>query len=69
MILTDAEIEAQMQAMINDAWPPSRREKALRLGGQMLVELNAFFDSMTVRKAELVAERDALLAAQQTEVI
>lgn len=64
MILTDAEIEAHMQAHINDHWPPTQREKALRLGGQLLTDLNAFFDTCTVLKAEKVAERDLAVAVR-----
>ena len=65
MILNDAEIEAQMQAIINNAYPPAVREKAIRLGGDALVTLNAFFAEMADVKAEKIAERDLQLAAQQ----
>lgn len=67
MILTDGEIEARMQARINDTWPPSKREKALRLGGALLGELNAFFAQMSIEKAAMIAERDAALAAIQSQ--
>lgn len=63
MILNDAEIEAKMQECINNTYPPAMREKAMRLGGLPLDELNAFFTSMSVLKAQWVAERDAELAA------
>jgi len=75
MFKTDAEIEADMQSLINDAWPPTKREKALRLGGQLLIDLNAFFDECTLVKSQKIAERDAALAeyealiAQTTEIV
>lgn len=58
MIRPDSTIEAEMQQIINDAYPPAERERALRLGGQLLTDLNAFFDTMTTLKAEKIAERD-----------
>ena len=62
MILDDAQIEARMQERINSVWPPTRREKALRLGGALLDELNAFFTAMSVEKQAMVAERDVAQA-------
>lgn len=56
---TDAEIEAIMQQRINAEWPPAMREKALRLGGALLDELNAYFATMGAENAALIAERDA----------
>lgn len=58
MIKDDAQIEADMQKYIDDNYPPSMREKAMRLGGVLLDDLNAFFDTMTALKAETIAARD-----------
>lgn len=59
MILNDAEIEAKLQEHINREWPPAMREKTIRLGGQLLIDLNAFFDQCALLKADMVAKRDA----------
>lgn len=64
-ILSDAEIEAVMQANINEQWPPSAREKAMRLGGPLLDQLNAFFLTMSVEKQQLIAARDVAKAEQE----
>lgn len=57
-ILDNASIEVEMQRIINSQWPPAARERAKRLGGQLLTDLNAFFDTMTTLKASKIAERD-----------
>lgn len=58
MIKDNAQIEADMQKYIDEHYPPMMREKALRLGGVLLDDLNAFFVSMSVLKAERIAARD-----------
>lgn len=58
MIKDDAQIEADMQKYINSNYPPSMREKAIRLGGALLDDLNAFFDTIAALKAETIAARD-----------
>lgn len=68
MILNDAEIEAEMQALINATWPPADREKALRLGGILLDNLNAFFVEMGALKLQVIADRDAAQAALAAEL-
>ena len=67
--MNDAEIEAKMQERINSEYPPAKRERALRLGGSELVALNEFFDRMTIVKAQMIADRDAELAAQVVETV
>jgi len=67
MILDDAQIEAEMQGIVNDTWPPAARERVLRTGVGK-AELDAFFDSMIVLKAQKIADRDveqAVFDAQQ----
>lgn len=58
MIPDDAKIEASMRELIDSQHPPAEREKALRLGGTLLTELNTFFDEMTVVKTQKIADRD-----------
>lgn len=67
MFQDDAQIEADMQQIVNATWPPARREKALRLGGVMLTELNDFFVQMGVLKLAKIAERDAAKLAWEAE--
>ena len=64
MFKTDAEIEADMQALVNDQWPPVRREKAARVGGAMLYELNSFLFSIKAMKLSKIAERDAAVMVE-----
>lgn len=64
MILDDAQIEADIQAIINDQWPPVRREKAVRTGGAMLYELDSFLSSIKTLKLSKIAERDAILEVE-----
>ena len=56
-IKNDAQIEAEMQGIINAEWPPAARERVLRTGTGKTA-LNAFFASMTALKAEKIAARD-----------
>lgn len=67
MILDDAQIEAQMQELINATWPPNRREKAMRTG-LLLTELNTFFAEMSAVKAQKIADRDNVKAIQEAEI-
>lgn len=57
MIPNDAQIEAEMQALINEQWPPAKREKAIRTG-LLKAELDAFFVEITALKAQKVAARN-----------
>ena len=68
MILDDAQIEAKMQDHINSVWPPSQREKAMRLGGTLLADLTTFFEGMTTMKAQMIADRDAAKAVYDAEI-
>lgn len=65
----DAEIEADVQAIINNKWPPALREKAIRLGGTELLALNDFFVLMSALKAAMITERDAAVAAEVERAI
>ena len=67
MILNDAEIEAQMQQRINESWPPTAREKVLRTGFGK-AELDTFFSAMSVLKLQMIADRDAEIAALPVEL-
>lgn len=62
----DAQIEAEMQRLVNETWPPAAREKVLRTG-LLKAELDAFFVQMGAVKLQAIADRDLLLAVMRHE--
>jgi len=66
VIPNDAEIESNMQELINATWPPALREKVLRTGVGK-VDLDNFFASMTALKLKAIADRNLLAATLKYE--
>lgn len=46
--LTEPELQARVQAVIEREWPQWQRERALRIGGDDLALLNEFFDALSI---------------------
>jgi hypothetical protein len=44
--LNEAELQVRIQDVVNREWPQWKRERAMRLGGAELLELNAFFATL-----------------------
>jgi hypothetical protein len=46
--LSEAELQVRIQDVVNREWPQWKRERALRVGGDEKVALDAFFDAMAL---------------------
>lgn len=68
--LTETELQTRVQDVIEREFPAWKRERALRLGGERLAVLNAFFDGLAVdvdaaRVHHKVLRAEAAAAAEQ----